>query len=251
MNSYSYELMHSIRHYYGWQPQRFQSTKQMVNILIGVNLAVFGGWVYADTYHDVKVQQLLMNNATLSWYNARAKRYWTLITSAFSHKDFMHIAFNMLSFNTFAGVLCLAGGVGVGPAHVFGLTLGSAVVGGASWLYQKQPQDRDKRWGPFGEHGLPASRQVGLGFSGVVMGFSTVATMLAPTMRMMIFPLPVPMPMWVFTGAYFAYDLFYLNSDDRVGRSAHLGGAVFGVVYYLAALRGYGGVASMLSRRRY
>lgn len=223
----------------------------MTNIIIAINLAVYGGWVYAETYQDLHVQKLLMNNATLSWYNARAQRYWTLVTSAFSHKDFTHILFNMVSFNTFASVLIFAGGVGVGPAHVWALTLGSAVAGGAAWLYQKQPQGRDKRWGRWGEHGLAATRQVGLGASGVVMAFSAVATCLAPMQKLYIFPLPIPLPMFVLTGAYFAMDLFYLNRNDAVGHSAHLGGAVFGVVYYLAALRGHGGVARILSRRRY
>jgi membrane associated rhomboid family serine protease len=245
--------MNSVRHYHygGWQPNRFRSTQLMVNTIIWLNAAVFGVWIYADTYRDVKLQQLMMNNATLSWYNTKAKRYWTLVTSAFSHKDLMHIAFNMISFNVFAEVLCLAGGVGVGPAHVVALTLGSAVVGSASWLYQKQPQKRDKFWGLWGEQGLAASRQVGLGFSGVVMGVASAATMLAPMLRMGFLFLPIRMPMFVLTGAYFAWDLFWLNSNDRIGRSAHLGGAVFGVVYYLAALRGYGGVSQLLSRRRY
>lgn len=250
MNSYQV-AMSSVRRYGGWQPNRFRSTKLMVNAIIGLNVAVFGAWFYADKFQDIQLQKLLMNNATVSWYNARAKRYWTLITSAFSHKDLMHIAFNMISFNAFASVLCIAGGVGVGPAHVVALTLGSAVVGSASWLYQKQPQGRDKRWGSWGEHGLAATRQVGLGFSGVVMGVSSAATMLAPMLPMGFMFIPVPVPMFVLTGAYFAWDLFWLNSNDRIGRSAHLGGAVFGVVYYFAALRGYGGVVQMLSRRRY
>jgi membrane associated rhomboid family serine protease len=250
MNSYQV-VMNSIRHYGGYRPNRYRSTKLMVNAIIGLNIAVFGAWVYADTTRDGKLQQLLMNNATLSWYNARAKRYWTVITSAFSHKDLMHIAFNMYSFNVFAGILCFAGGVGVGPVHVMALTLGSAIVGSASWLYQKQPTGRDKRWGPYGEHGLAAVRQVGLGFSGVVMGVSSAATMLAPMVPAGLMFIPVTVPMYVLTGAYFAWDLFWLNSNDNIGRSAHLGGAVFGVVYYLAALRGYGGVVQLLSRRRY
>ena len=75
--------------------------------------------------------------------------------------------------------------------------------------------------------------------------------MLAPFLPIGFILVPVRVPMFVMTGAYFAWDLFWLNSDDNVGRSAHLGGALFGVVYYLAALRGYGGVSQLLARRRY
>ena len=83
------------------------------------------------------------------------------------------------------------------------------------------------------------------------MGVSSAATMLAPFLPIGFLFVPVRVPMFVMTGAYFAWDLFWLNSDDNVGRSAHLGGALFGVVYYLAALRGYGGVSQLLARRRY
>jgi membrane associated rhomboid family serine protease len=242
--------MYSSRRHYVWQqPLRFQSTKRMVNIIIAMNVGVFGAWVYADYFKDSKMQKLLMNNATLSWYNANANRYWTLVTSAFSHQGFNHVLFNMLSLNTFSGVLCVAGGVGVGALHIWVMTLGSAVVGGATWLYQKKPQGRDPRWSPWGQHGRAASH-VGLGASGVVMAFASAATMLAPMQRLFIVPFPVPIPMFILTGAYFAMDVFYLNANDSVGHAAHLGGAAFGVAYYLAALRGYGGVANFLSRGR-
>lgn len=242
--------MQRFRLYGGSQAHRFQSTKRMTNIIIGLNIAVWGAWVYAEHYKDYKLQKALMNNATISWYNSDAKRYWTLITSAFSHQNFNHILFNMLSFSTFSSVLCYAGGIGVGAPHIWALTLGSALVASASWLYQKKPQGRDPKWSPWAQHGH-VQRHVALGASGVVMAFASVATCLAPMIRLLIFPLPVPIPMFILTGAYFAMDIFYLNANDSVGHSAHLGGAVFGVLYYLAALRGYGGVASMLSRRRY
>jgi membrane associated rhomboid family serine protease len=232
---------------------RFIASKRVINAIIGINIGIYGLWTYADYTKDSKLQANLLQNATLSWANVRAKHYWTFVTSAFSHKDFLHIFFNMISFNAFASVLCVANGVGVGVPHICALTLSSAVAAGATWLYQKKPETRNRRrgiWGRWGEHGLAASVNA-LGASGVVMAFSAVATCLAPMQKFLIFPLPIPIPIFVLTCGYFAVDLFYLNVDDSVGRSAHLGGAVFGVVYYLAALRGYGGVAHMLTRRRF
>lgn len=154
----------------------------------------------------------------------------------------------MISFDAFASVLCWAGGVGVGPAHIWVLTLGSALVGSAAWLYQKKPTIQNGRFGPYGEHGLAAVRDA-RGASGVVSGFAAAAALIAPTMKMRLFFIPVGIPMWILAGAYTAMDVFYLNNNDNVGRSAHLGGTVFGAVYYLAALRGYGGVSRLLSRR--
>ena len=65
MNSYQV-AMNSIRHYGGWQPNRVRSTKLMVNAIIGLNIAVFGGWIYADATRNSRLQQFLMNNASRS-----------------------------------------------------------------------------------------------------------------------------------------------------------------------------------------
>lgn len=226
---------------------RFQWANRMLYALMGVNVAVFAAWLYADQTKDLVLQRKLMNNATLSWFNTNAKRYWTMITSAFSHKDPFHIFFNMMSLNAFAGSLIYAGGFGVGAPHILGLYLGSALAGSAAFLYMKRPPNRVRRWGPCAQH-LPSTLSVGLGASGAVMGFASVATMLSPFSKIFVLPIPVPIPMWIATAGYFAVDLFLLGKNDRVGHDAHLGGAVFGAAYYLVALRSYGGVSQLVRR---
>jgi membrane associated rhomboid family serine protease len=231
----------------GWSHQsRFASSSRMISTLIIINTSVFCTWYYASSTNDKKLVKSLRENATLSWSNIKANRYWTLVTCAFSHQDFSHILFNMLALNTFGSVLCIAGGVGVGAPHVAALFIGSAVAGSAAFLYQKKPQI-DRHWGPFAQHGL-ASSATCLGASGAVMGFATVATCLAPLLRVSPILIPIGIPMFMVTGGFVALDWFYLNKNDLVGRSAHLGGAVFGAVYYLAFLRRFGGVSHMVRR---
>jgi len=224
----------------------------MLSALVIINTSVFCTWYYASATNDNKLFRYLRENAVLSWSNIKANRYWTLVTSAFSHQGFSHILFNMLALNTFGGVLCVAGGVGVGAPHVAALFLGSALAGSAAFLYQKKPQI-DKRWGPFARHGLASSPEC-IGASGAVMGFATAATCLAPLAHIRFILIPIGIPMFVLTGGYIAADLFYLGKNDLIGHSAHLGGALFGAAYYLALLRRFGGLSHVVrhwTRRRY
>ena len=86
------------------------------------------------------------------------------------------------------------------------------------------------------------------GASGVVMGFGAAASCVMPFAPMYFSFIPVPIPMFVLMIGYTAYDYFYLSASDRVGHSAHLGGAAFGVLFYLTNLRKYGGVVELLRR---
>jgi membrane associated rhomboid family serine protease len=216
----------------------------MIRTLIIVNTAVFCMWAYTKATNNGKLFKSMREHTILSWYNIKANRYWTLVTSAFSHQNIMHILFNMMSLNAFGGVLCIARGVGIGPFHVAALFCGSAIAGSLAFLYQKKPR-ANKLWGPYAQHGL-ASSPGALGASGAVMGFATAATCIAPFMPMSFLLIPGQVPMFLMTGIYIGIDLFCIGQEDLIARSAHLGGAVFGAVYYLAFLRRFGGISHVL-----
>jgi len=223
---------------------QFHSSNRMIRTLIVMNTSVFCVWAYARYANDKKLYRFLREHATLSWHNIKAGRYWTLVTSAFSHQDFAHFLFNMFMLNAFGGVLCVAGGVGIGAPHVAALYFGSAIAGSAAFLYQKKPQT-DKRWGPYAQHGVAAS-PAALGASGAVMGITAVATCLAPFTPMTFLLLPVgTIPMFLMTGVYIGVDLLLMGKDDLTARSAHLGGFAFGAVYYLTSLRRFGAISHM------
>lgn len=66
----------------------------------------------------------------------------------------------------------------------------------------------------------------------------TVAAFLYPRVTLLIWGI-VPVPLGILMAGYAIYDGYYLsNPRSSVGHAGHLGGTVFGVVYYLAKLRG-------------
>lgn len=64
--------------------------------MIGLNTAVFGAWQYAQATKDFKLLRQLQAHATLSQENLDAGRWWTFLTSAFSHQAPGHFIFNMV-----------------------------------------------------------------------------------------------------------------------------------------------------------
>src|SRR4051794_27399672 len=61
-------------------------------VLLLANTAVFIAWQLPP------LQPAMYRHFTCSWQAVRYEhRYYTLITSAFSHASFMHFAFNMLA----------------------------------------------------------------------------------------------------------------------------------------------------------
>ncbi|KAF2481869.1 hypothetical protein BDY17DRAFT_325379 [Neohortaea acidophila] len=211
------------------------STRTMMWTIIGLNAAVFGAWQYAIARKDRKLFQKLSQNFTVSAQNIRDGRYWTLVTSAFSHQGLGHFAFNMFTFNAFTSIMAFAG---VGPVALGFIVLGSGLAGSAAWLYHLHSpgSDRINRYAS------------ALGASGAVMGAGAVATCLMPFAPMQMMFIPINIPLWVLTLAYAGLDAYYLNASTGVGHSAHLGGAIFGALFYAAYLRRLGGVVQLLKR---
>ncbi|KAM0717034.1 hypothetical protein Q7P37_006886 [Cladosporium fusiforme] len=225
---------------------RFASTKRAVQVIISLNVVVFGAWTYARLNKDRRLQRYLDENALLTWANVNANRYWTLVTSAFSHQNFMHLLFNMIVLDAFSSAFVCAGGIGIGVAHVAGLTLGSAAAGSLAFLWYRN----NKRSSISGSNALssPVVSHAALGASGVAMSFAAAATCLAPWQPMLLMGI-VKLPMWALTALYFGIDLGFLGSNDGIGHEAHIGGAVSGLLYYGFFLRRYGGISQLLRKR--
>ena len=157
---------------------------------------------------------------------------------------------DMFALYTFGGMLAMV--PGVGAFHIWGLALTSSIASSAALIMfqrsKKKPQQQSGLFGVFGSRDRPV-REVAMGASGVVMATAAVATCLRPMNMMIIFPVPVPMPLFVATGLFAALDLYMINANDSIGHSAHLGGFAYGVAYYFLLLRNRGGVWRMLLRR--
>jgi membrane associated rhomboid family serine protease len=133
-----------------------------------------------------------------------------LITSGFIHKDWMHLFFNMLSYYFFA--FQLEGAIG---HWQFGVLYFASLIISDLPSVLKHKND-------YWYHSLGASGAV----SAVVFSF----IMYAPLTKMMIIPIPVPIPAIIFGILYLIYCHFASkHARDNVNHDAHLYGALCGV----------------------
>jgi len=146
---------------------------------------------------------------------SRGQRVYTVITSGLIHKDWNHLFFNMLSYYFFAFMLeGLIGHWQFGVLYVLSLIL--------SDLPSIQKHKEDIWYNSLGASGA---------ISAVVFSF----IMFAPTAKMSLLFLPIPIPAWVFGGLYLVYCHFASkHARDNVNHDAHLYGALSGIVITFA-----------------
>ena len=152
--------------------------------------------------------------------------------AAISHIEPLHYVFNMVAITSLTHPLCAT----LPPIHYLTLIAGSALASSAAWQYIESRKSTSRR-------------QAGLGASGI--GTSVLANLafFAPTSKVQLF-LFFPMPIWLCAGGLAAWDFYevwnggdtQLGSQTVLGHSAHLGGTLFGCVYYALVLRRFGGI---------
>jgi membrane associated rhomboid family serine protease len=175
----------------------------------------------------MEASKILQQNFLLSVQNLKEGRFWTLVTSAFSHISPGHLFFNMLAFHQLGQVLVYT--TGLKAVRHFGiLILGSALAGSTAFLSHE---------GAMGPH----VQRVGLGFSAVVSGVVTAAACLMPHQRVLMFGV-IPLPLWALGIGYVVYDTYSMEGDSTVAHDAHIGGAIFGGIWYMLVLRRFGGI---------
>ena len=197
--------------------------------LMGVNVTVFGYVMYLKAQAAQGFEQPFMKflkNMTINLTDFRNGRWWTVVTSNFTHVGIGHVLSNMITVYFLGGFLAYA--PQITPGRYLIVALGSGVAGAAGYVYNRYLQTKNSSMPDYAR---------GLGFSGAVMGISSVAACLSPTSRVHIWGI-VPLPLWALVAGYAIYDGYYLNSvDSRVGHAGHLGGLAFGMLYYFTRLR--------------
>jgi membrane associated rhomboid family serine protease len=200
--------------------------------LMGTNIAVFGYAMYLKQQAQQGFQAPFIRffqKTSLNLSDFKNGAYLPIFTAAFVHLDFFHLFSNMFTVY-FLGSFLTSAPV-ITPLRFLTIALGSGISGSLGYLMNRSYQLQSRG---------PGARDHtrGLGFSGVVMGISTVAACLAPHAKVAIYGI-IPMPLWALVAGYAVYDGYYLNSaDTRIGHAGHLGGLAFGLVYYFARLRG-------------
>lgn len=139
------------------------------------------------------------------------KEYIRLMSSGFLHADWNHLIFNMISLFFFQNyALIFFGNFGFLAIYFGAMILGSLT---SLLLYKNQPF------------------YSAIGASGAVSGIVFSAVAVAPNTLSINF-----LPGWLFGTLYFGYSVYmllYPKKWDNLGHSAHLGGALFGLIYTL------------------
>ncbi len=140
-----------------------------------------------------------------------------LLSSGFLHVDVSHLLFNMLTLYFFADVLISnLGGISFLIIYFVSLLNGNILT---YFYHKKEP------------HYSAA------GASGAVSGVLFAAILLYPNMSLYIMFIPIPIPAYVVGIGYLAYTVFGMKKQlGNIGHSAHLGGAVAGIVICLILL---------------
>jgi membrane associated rhomboid family serine protease len=231
-SSFLKPLQHQLPRYFSSKSrQRPESKSRLLWGIVAANTAVFVAWQYDklpnNAYHNPTIREIhrwkvfLAENFVLNLANIKKGHWWTVITAEFSHQQLFHYAFNMMTFVSF-GQMIVHSMPHVGPLAFGGLCLGSILSASAAFLLHSNGNDY----------------RSGLGASGMVCGVLAAITCAAPSARVAIFGF-IPCQMWMSTLAFFAIDAGVLGLDiwSPIAHDAHLGGSVFGTLYYLLVMR--------------
>ena len=138
---------------------------------------------------------------------------WQLVTYAFLHANFPHIFFNMFAVFMFGSEL-----------ERFAGTRRFVVLYLASVLAAAAVQLATAAWS-----GLQEST---IGASGGVFGLLLAFALLFPRQRLVLFPVPIPLPAWLFVTLYGLLELVLgvTGTQAGVAHFAHLGGMFGGAL---------------------
>jgi uncharacterized protein len=178
-------------------------------VLIGVNIIIF-----ITTYLDQR--GLIYTRFALVPADV-GQQPWTLVTYMFLHGGWSHIIFNMITlyfFGSFA--LQLVGETAFLTTYFIG-----GIFGGLAYLlFSYIPT----------QYFQVTSYSMVVGASGAIYALGGLLMVMRPNTKVIAFPIPVPMPLWIAILVGFVLVSF----DSSVVWQAHLGGILYGaaVGYY-------------------
>jgi len=132
-----------------------------------------------------------------------------MFSSAFLHVDYIHLLLNMYVLYIFAPMILGT----LGEIKFIILYLGSLLAGSILSVNYHKNEDYYSA----------------VGASGAVAGIVYAAILLSPNMSLFMFPLPIPIPGYIFGIGYLLYSMYGMKKQlGNVGHAAHLGGAIGG-----------------------
>ena len=173
------------------------SNSAMVWFLIVINLLLF----MATLVEQDLIQTLGLQPAVFLDF----ERPWTLVTNLFIHANLWHIIANMVSLYFFGSFLLRL----IGVKRFLIVYFGGGILGNLLYILMEQ-----------------SSSATVVGASGAIFALAGVLTVMRPQLRVFIFPIPAPLPIWVAVIGIFAI----LSFLPHIAWQAHLGGLVLGLV---------------------
>lgn len=182
----------------------FGSLPPATRAIILINVAVF------------LLQQVMNLDLLALWPLGTLFRPWQLVTYAFLHQGWMHIFFNMFALYMFGRSLEEVWGA----SRFVTYYLVCVVAAGATQLAV--------------QHGTGEIYET-IGASGGVFGVLLAFAMYFPQQRLILLPVPIPLPAWLFVTLYGVLELVFgvTGVEAGVAHFAHLGGMLGGAVMLL------------------
>ena len=137
---------------------------------------------------------------------------YRMFSSAFLHVDFNHLFFNLFTLLVFSNqILNELGGLYYIIIYIVSLYFGN-------YYTYKQ----------YKNNGFYSA----VGASGAVSGIVYSAILLFPEMKLVFIFLPIPLPSYIIGVGYIIYSIYGMKkNNDNIGHSAHLGGAIAGMLF--------------------
>lgn len=129
---------------------------------------------------------------------------WTIVTNLFIHAGWWHIFANMLTLYFFGSYLIRL----VGEGRFLIVYFGGGILGNILFILLAPPFS------------------IAVGASGAVFALGGALTMMRPKLPVIIFPIPVPIPLWAAVIGGF----LILSFLPYIAWQAHLGGLVLGLI---------------------
>ena len=214
-----------------WQlPSASPSRPYVVWAILAANVLVFVLW---RTYGGTRNERWMVDNFTVSLRSLSAGRLHTLITSAFSQADIMHLLFNCFALYVFGTELY----VYLGATRFLLVYFGGAVTSSlAHVVYENyirprlaRPQQRNAypawQYGPAAAQRRASYDRPAMGASGSAMSCTTLYACLFPYAQLMLYGI-IPIPAWAAASGLIALDAFSAwkaADNDHTAHFGHLG----------------------------
>ncbi|KAG4428587.1 hypothetical protein IFR05_015929 [Cadophora sp. M221] len=211
-----------------WQPPQVNTGNLVVISIVGACVGVFlwNSKLQVEARQKVtrEAQQKVIDfyeHFVMTSRSLEPGRYYTLITSAFMHRDIIHLGLCMLGLFTIGRSIVASSGV---PSFIV-LYFGSAVAGGVAQV---------RFWET---NSSPYMPNRGVGSSGAISGLFAAMACSMPLSKIYVFFIPMPMVAAAVLEVGVSVGGMQGRWLQNWGHADHLGGMAFGVLWWLLAMR--------------